>query len=91
LFSRATVFIRDEKAHVRAGTFGSAAADADDASGARFAHVREDGSQDVERAREIHVEHALEGGVVGVGNGLASGESADRVGEHVDLAEAGDD
>ena len=44
----------------------------------------------MECAVEIHIEHALEGSVVGVGDGLASGESADQVGQYVDLSEACD-
>ena len=57
----------------------------------RLAHVRDDRPQNVKRAVEVHVEHALEGGVVGVGDGLASGKAADQVGQDVDLSEAGDD
>src|SRR5450631_1049325 len=70
--------------------FGGAAADGDDAPASRLAHVREDAPQDVERAVDVHVEHALEGGVVSLGDGLASGESADQVRQDVDLSEAGD-
>ena len=73
-----------------AGILGGAAADGDDASCSRFAHVWDHRSQHVERAVEIHVEHALERGVVCVGDGLASGEAADQVRENVDLSEAGD-
>jgi hypothetical protein len=45
----------------------------------------------VEGAVEIHIEHALEGGVVSVGDTLASGKAADQVSEDVNVSEAGDD
>src|ERR1017187_4197159 len=73
-----------------AGGFGSATANGDDAPGSRFAHVWDGCSQHVEGPVEIHIEHALEGGVVGVGDSLASGKAADQVSEDVDLSEAGD-
>src|ERR1019366_6486894 len=73
-----------------AGGFGSATANGDYAPGSRFAHVWDGCSQHVEGAVEIHVEHALEGGVVGVGDSLASGEAADQVGQNVDPSEAAD-
>src|SRR5450631_3693630 len=73
-----------------AWVLGGAAADGDDAPASRPAHVREDRPQDVERAVDVHVEHAPEGGVVGVGDVLTSSKAADKVSQDVDLSEAGD-
>src|SRR5450631_3266093 len=73
-----------------AWVLGGTAADGDDASATRIAHVWDNRPQGVKRAVDVHVEHPLEGGVVSVRDGLASGESADQVRQDVDLSEAGD-
>src|SRR5450631_548642 len=74
-----------------AWVLGGTAADGDDAPASRIAHVWDNRPQDVKRAVDVHVEHALEGGVVSVGDGLASSEAANQVRQDVDLSEAGDD
>ena len=66
----------------------SAAADGDDASVSRLAHDRDRRAQKIEGAVQVHIEHALERGIVSCGDGLAAGEPTHGVSENVQPAKA---
>jgi hypothetical protein len=70
--------------------FGGPASNRYDAATSGAPHVRDYGAQDVERTVEIQVEHALKRGVIGFGDGLAAGESADQVSQNIELCKSGD-
>ena len=55
-----------------------------------LAHFGNNGTENVKGAVQIHIEHALEGGVIGLGHRLAAGETADQMGQHIDFSEARD-
>ncbi len=68
--------------------FGRPTANRNDAAGASALHERDHCAQNVKRAVEVEVEHALKGRAIGFGNRFAAGKSAHQMSQNIDPAES---